>query len=112
MSVFARTGIHWQLCKKYAKDWQNKQKNQRLDKLCKIMPKLFKMSEKKLCEITQFLASKLKKLRKLCKNLCKTIFTIIMQQLCKITIITHYESNIANYSKNLCKNYANMHPGK
>ena len=51
---------HWQLCKKYAKDWQNKQKNQRLDKLCKIMPKLFKMSEKKLCEITQFLASKLK----------------------------------------------------
>ena len=49
---------------------------------------------------------------KLCKNLCKTIFTIIMQQLCKNTISTHYESNIANYSKKLWKNYANMHPEK
>ena len=61
---------------------------------------------------TQILASKLKikkTMQKFMQNCFYNNHATIMQN---YNNYAHYESNIANYSKNLWKNYANMHPEK
>ena len=77
------------------------------------MPKLFKMSEKKkLCEITQFLASKLK-IKKIMQKFMQTYFynnhATIMQKYNKYALWIQYCKLL---KKKLWKNYANMHPEK